>query len=87
MEHLLYICNNYSAKIWVLAGRVLTLALSRHTGEGIPAIILTPLEIVFNKHHLSLLLHLQDSKMRKVIVLLLQEVKQDIVFQLVFRRT
>jgi hypothetical protein len=55
MEHHLYICDNYSAKIWALAGRVLTLALSRHTGEGIPAIILTPLEIVFNKPNLSLL--------------------------------
>jgi hypothetical protein len=33
MEHLLYGCENYSAKIWALAGRVLTLSLSRDTLE------------------------------------------------------
>jgi hypothetical protein len=36
MEHLLYSCENYSAKIWELAGRSMTLAILRHTGDYIP---------------------------------------------------
>jgi hypothetical protein len=52
MEHLLYACANYSFRIWalsgwVLAGCLLTLALSRQAGEYIPSIILTSLEIVY----------------------------------------
>jgi hypothetical protein len=47
MEHLLYGCENYSAKVWAMAGKVLTLSLSRHSGDFIPMIDLTPLEIVF----------------------------------------
>jgi hypothetical protein len=31
IEHLLYGCENYSLKIWALAGRVFTLSLSRDT--------------------------------------------------------
>jgi hypothetical protein len=56
MEHLLYGCENYSAKVWAMAGKVLTLSLSRHSGDFIPRIDLTPLEIVFNKPHPSILL-------------------------------
>jgi hypothetical protein len=81
MEHLLYICENYAAKIWALLGRGLTLALSHHSGDYIQAITLTTLEIVYNKPHPSTLLHLQDSKTRKVIILLLQEIKRDIIYR------
>jgi hypothetical protein len=48
MEHLLYGCENYSAKIWELAGKSMTLAISRHTGDYILNMVLTPLELVFN---------------------------------------
>jgi hypothetical protein len=48
MEHLLNGCENYSAKIWELAGKSMTLAISRHTGDYILNMVLTPLEIVFN---------------------------------------
>jgi hypothetical protein len=52
-------------------------SLSRLTGEYIPAISLTPLEIVFNKPQPFLL---QDSNTQKVVILLLQEVKCDLIF-------
>jgi hypothetical protein len=81
MEHLLYGCENYSAKIWALAGQVLTLSLSRHSGDFIPRIVLTPLEIVFNKPHPSILLHVPDGTTRKVPILFLQEIKRDIIFR------
>ncbi len=75
MEHLLYSCEHYSAKIWDLAGKLLTLAISHHSGEYIPALVLTPLEIVFNKPRPSILLHIPDSTTRKILILLLQEIK------------
>jgi hypothetical protein len=81
MEHLLYCCEHYSAKIWDLTGKSLTLALSHHSGEYIPAVVLTPLEIVFNKPHPSILLHVKDATTRKVLILLLQEIKRDIIYR------
>jgi hypothetical protein len=81
LDHLLYNCEHHSAKIWTLLGRALTFSLSWETSEYIPAISLTPLEIVFNKPHPSLLLHFHDSNTWKAVSLLLQEVKHDIVFR------
>ncbi len=56
-----YICASYSAKILALASRAFALALSRHTGEYIQAIIPTPLEIAYNKPQPSILLHLNPN--------------------------
>ncbi len=81
MEHLLYGCENYSAKVWTMAGKVLTLSLSRHSGDFIPRIDLTPLEIVFNKPHPSILLHVPDGTTRKILIPFLQEIKRDIIFR------
>jgi hypothetical protein len=69
MEHLLYCCEHYSAKVWDLTGKSLTLALSHHSGEYIPAVVLTPLEIV------------PDATTRKVLILLFQEIKRDIIYR------
>ncbi len=80
MEHL-YCCEHYSAKVWDLTGKSLTLALSHHSGEYIPAVVLTPLEIVFNKPHPSILLHVPDATTRKVLILLFQEIKRDIIYR------
>ncbi len=70
MEHLLHVSDNYSARIWALAGSSLTLAsgfisIHRRRYPG-------------HKPHMSLL-HLLDSTTQKVAILFLQEVKQDIV--------
>jgi hypothetical protein len=81
MEHLIYACDHYSAKIWALLSRALMLSLSMHTGECGPAIDLTHLEMVFNKPHPSLLLHLLDSNTQKDVILLLQKFKRDIIFR------
>ncbi len=60
---------------------VLTLSVSRHSGDFIPRIELTPLEIVFNKPHPSILLHVPEGTTRKVLILFLQEIKRDIIFR------
>ncbi len=66
MEHLLYSCENFSAKIWKLVVRSMTLAISRHNGDYIPNIVLTLYEIVFNKPHPSILLNIKDAIIWKV---------------------
>ncbi len=71
IDHLLYCCEHYSAKIWDLAGKLLTLALSHYSGEYIPSVVLTPLEIVIDKPHPSILLHIPDATSEKVLILLL----------------
>jgi hypothetical protein len=43
--------------------------------------VLTPLEIVFNKPHPSILLHVKDATTRKVLILFLQEIKRDIIYR------
>ncbi len=43
--------------------------------------VLTPLEIVINKPHPSILLHIPDATSQKVLILLLQEIKRDIIYR------
>ncbi len=43
--------------------------------------VLTPLEIVFNKPHPPILLHITDATTWKVLILYLQEIKQDIIYR------
>jgi hypothetical protein len=81
MEHLLYSCEHYSAKIWDLAGKALILAISHHFGDYVPALVLTLLKIVFNKPHPSILLHITDATTWKVLILFLQEIKRNIVYR------
>ncbi len=49
IEYLLYDCKNYSVKIWNMAGGILTKVISRHSGNYIPTIDLSPLQIVYYK--------------------------------------
>jgi hypothetical protein len=79
-EHLLHRCENYSIKIWDLAGRSSTMTISRHSGDYKPATDLTLLEIVYNKPHLSLLLLIKDGT-TQMLILFLHEVKRDIIFR------
>ncbi len=81
MEHLLHSCEHYLAKIRDLAGKSMTLVISHHSGDYVPAMVLTPLEIVFNKPHPSILLHVKDATTRKVLILFLQEIKRDIIYR------
>jgi hypothetical protein len=59
----------------------MTLAISQHSGDYVLNMVLTPLEIVFNKPHPLILLHVPDATTRKVLILFLQEVKRDIIYR------
>jgi hypothetical protein len=58
----------------------MSLAISGHTWDYIPNIVLTPLEIVFNKPHPYILLRIKDATKQKILLLFLQEIKHDIIF-------
>jgi hypothetical protein len=47
-----------------------------------PALVLTLLEFVYNKSCPSILLHVKDATNRKILILLLQEIKRDIINRL-----
>jgi hypothetical protein len=43
--------------------------------------VLIPLEIVFNKPHPLILLHITDATTWKALILFLQEIKRDIIYR------
>jgi len=83
MEHILYDCEEYSVAIWDKAGPVLTHALIAHTGDEIPRINLTPLEIIYNasQHNPSVKIHTKERSIQQAIVYLIQEIKRDIIYR------
>jgi len=60
MEHLLYDCEKYSLAIWDKI-QVLTHTLEAHTGDEIPKINLTPLEIIYNATNPSMKIHARQK--------------------------
>ncbi len=41
----------------------------------------TPLEIIYNKPHPSVLIHIKDEESRKILLLFIQEVKREIIYR------
>jgi hypothetical protein len=70
LRNLLHDCPNYAVKVWPLVGHPVTKALAKYYGYYVPALVLTPLELVYNKSHLSILLHVKDATTPKIIILL-----------------
>jgi hypothetical protein len=81
MEHLLHGCDNYSAMVWEETSRVVTALCAQQAGHDVARIQLTPKEIIYNIPHPSLLLFLKEDKPRKVLLLLIQELKRNIVYR------
>jgi exonuclease III len=81
MEHLIHDCENYSTPLWIELGECLTRTLRTTTGKDIAEIRLTPLEIIFNKIHPSIQVHIKEKPLQQILLHLLQEVKRDIIFR------
>jgi hypothetical protein len=81
MEHLLYLCPNYAEKVWLEAGYLLTRAVTQFSAEYTARIDLTPKEIIFNKPHPAIMLRITDPLVRYSILVLIQEIKRDIIFR------
>jgi hypothetical protein len=81
MEHLPYLCPNYAELLWAEVSTTLTAGITHYTQEYTARIDLTPMEIVFNKPHPSILLKISDKYTRNIILILIQEEKRDIFFR------
>ncbi len=80
MEHLPYLCPNYAEKLWIEFGLALTQSIAQFTQEYTARIELTPKEIVYNKPHLAILLRITDKLTQYCILVLVQEIKRNIIF-------
>jgi hypothetical protein len=81
MEHLLYLCPNYAEKLWIELGLALTQSIAQFSQEYTARIDLTPKEIVYNKPHPAILLRITDKLTQYCILVLVQEVKRNIIFR------
>jgi hypothetical protein len=81
VEHLIHNCEEYSAELWTELGHSLTAALTAHSGNEIPTIQLSPLEIVYNKIHPSVKIHLREKQTQLMTIHLVQEIKRDIIYR------
>ncbi len=52
-----------------------------YTGKAIPTIQSTPLEIIFNKTHPSVKLHIKEKPIQNIVAHLMQEIKRDIIYR------
>ncbi len=81
MEHLLCECEYYSEPLWSKLSEGLTMLLNEVSMDRVPRIELGQTNIIFNIPHPSLLLHMQDKASRNAILLLIQEVKRDLIYR------
>jgi hypothetical protein len=62
IEHLLHSCEEYSVELWTELGQSLTAAVITHSGNEIPMIQFSSLEIIYNKIYPSIKLHLKKNQ-------------------------
>jgi hypothetical protein len=80
MEHVLCECNHYAQLLWIRLGEVITKYLNSISGDYVPKVEYSQLNIIYNVPHPSILLHIRDKLTRYVFLLLTQEIKRDIIF-------
>jgi hypothetical protein len=81
MEHLLCECENYSIPLWTKLADSWTRLLNYISIEPVPRVELGQLNIIYNIPHPSLILHVHDQATRNALLLLIQEVKRDIIYR------
>ncbi len=81
MEHLLCECEYYSEPLWDKLAKSLTTLLNNLWGKEVPRIELGQINVIFNIPHQSILLHIKDKASRNAVLLLIQEIKRDIIYR------
>jgi hypothetical protein len=81
MEHLLCECENYSIPLWTKLADSWTQLLNDNSLEPVPRVELGQTNVIYNIPHPSLILHIHDQATRNALLLLIQEVKRDIIFR------
>jgi hypothetical protein len=81
MEHLLCECENYSELLWNKLSETWTRLFNDISQEEVPRVYLGQTNVIYNIPHPSLLLHVHDQPTRNALLLLVQEVKRDIIYR------
>jgi hypothetical protein len=81
MEHNLCECLHYAQPLWIRLGEIFTRYLNSVSEEHVPRVEYTQLNIIYNVPHQSILLHVNDKLSRNTLLVLIQEVKRDIIFR------
>jgi hypothetical protein len=81
MEHLLCECEKYSEPLWGKLADALTQLFNDISPDDVPRVDLGQTNIIFNIPHPSLLLHIRDKESRNALLLLVQEIKRDIIYR------
>ena len=81
MEHLLSECEFYSEPLWDRLGNVMTQYLNIGALDLVPRVDLGQHNIIFNVPHPSLLLHVKDKQTRNAFLIMVQEIKRDIIYR------
>jgi hypothetical protein len=67
--------------LWIRLGEVITRYLNSASGEHVPRVEYTQLNIIYNVPHPSILIHVNDKLSRNTLLVLTQEMKRDIIFR------
>jgi hypothetical protein len=81
MEHLLCVCENYLEPLWSKLAESWTRLFNNISQEEVPRVDLGKTNGIYNIPHPSLLLHVHDQPTRNALLLLIQEVKRDIIYR------
>jgi ribosomal protein S15P/S13E len=81
MEHLLCECENYSEPLWNKLADMLTQLFRVISQDDAPRVDLGQTNIIFNIPHPSILRHVRDKESRNALLLLVQEIKRDIIYR------
>jgi hypothetical protein len=81
MEHLLCECENYSEPLWSKLAESWTRLFSDISHEAVSRVDLGQTNVIYNIPHPLLLLHVHDQATRNALLLLIQEVKRDIIYR------
>ncbi len=81
MEHLLCECEYYSEPLWNKLAEGLTMLFNDVSTDRVPRIELGQTNIIFNIPHPSIILHIDDKSSRNAILLLIQEVKRNLIYR------
>jgi hypothetical protein len=81
MKHVLCECLHYAQLLWIRLGEILTKYLNLISTQYVPKVEFTQLNIIYNVLHPSLLIHIRDKLSRNTLLMLMQEIKQDIIFR------
>jgi hypothetical protein len=81
MEHALCECLHYSQLLWIRLGEIITKYLNSISTQHVLKVEYSQLNIIYNVPHPSLLIHIRDKLSRNTLFMLMQEIKQDIIFR------